>query len=452
MKSRIVFYSLVFSFFIGNTLASAQPDPPELPDDFVLKQCEAFDQQSTSLDMICECTDSLALRKRLANLILEAEAKKDALWCENVRSLADICGGFLDEDHTYVNITAPSLPLTLEPEEQAQLTATIVGKGSCEDPNADVQLEGGSISWWSDNPDIASVSQSGLVTAGKPGSTSIHAIVDEYPWLQGGVGVTVIGKEDPIVNVAFVVYNGAHSYFSFPPWGWDYYSSYAGDWYDDMAASFGGTFDLSVVKYNRSSCSHISECDYDSDPCDQSRTLVPFVSAAGPGPVLKYNWQSAWESLVMVCDYDPWDLGTSLYSALIDTINNGYWDPKADVKAIIVLPAASTCYFLGQGACNAETGTGRTLTDVINAANNKGVNILVINSHTNNLSECGGDDCFGQGTTGYCYQWVAARDEYQAIAKGTNGGYYAAFCDYPHYTDAVKQAIFDIYQRANSPN
>jgi hypothetical protein len=148
----------------------------------------------------------------------------------------------------------------------------------------------------------------------------------------------------------------------------------------------------------------------------------------------------------MACDYmGGWDLGTSLYSALLHAINNTFWNSDPDVsRAIILLPGTRACYWLYGGACDIEPGSGISQAEVIDAALAADVQIFPINSKATNLEECTGTPCTSKVL--YCYQWPAARDEFVALAEGTGGQYHDAaiggpFCGYPADYEAVIEVL-----------
>jgi hypothetical protein len=374
-----------------------------------------------------------------------------------VRDKSDSC-----PENLNVSLTISPDHADVKVDEKAQYTATIVAtseKGETFNYLADTVV------WHTGDTAIADTVHSGPFALGanvsvvgkEKGSTSVNAEVTATT-LRDDASISVEREEakEP-VDVAFVVYNGQYDYSRFPPIGWNLWAPYASGWFAEFQHFFQDNFDLSLVTYNKhpSRCPDITWCGIESGPCTAHTTLMPFKETGVP---ILSEWESKWDSVRTVCDEDPnipGDKGSSLYSALIDTIRNHQWDNDAKLKAIFAFPYYPTCaFYIGAGDayyCEAEVGTGLTLGDVAAAANEEGVEIFVFNSNTWYLPECGGDDCVGSYGTGFCRATkISPRDEFVALANSTGGSYYAAYCDYANIDEAVKRAIFDLHSRTSS--
>lgn len=131
--------------------------------------------------------------------------------------LATGCGGSDPVSTTAVAAVQITTPLgTLHPGETSQFTATAVNGLGNPISNA------GTVTWSSQAPQIASVNQSGLVTAGVTGSTSITASVQGVQGtrvvtvLPVGSGAIVTMPGNSFIPFEVTVRVGEQVFFEFP--------------------------------------------------------------------------------------------------------------------------------------------------------------------------------------------------------------------------------------------
>lgn len=388
----------------------------------------------------CALLTDLGDRKDMINDLINIEKIRDVFGFDG-SNIADLCAGTLNPEITYISFE-PGEALDLSIDDEVEFTATIncmtCNLGVCMDAECE-----GKLSWALGGTEVAELfnvdKNKATIKAIGSGFDAILARSQDIPDIYDFAQIEV--EAAPSVDIAFVVYNGNKNFDNFPPYGYDLFTAYVGDWYDKIKVDFD-TFDLSLVNYNRKyNPNGLDWCGFNSGPLDQYRVQLGFGT---PQSNLKQDWLNAWGRLNTVCDNAHPDMGNSLYSALIYTIQHSNWSGDAKTKAIIVLPKGAVCYVINEGECDSEPDSGLSLSDVHQAANNAGVKLYFINTYNVSvLPECGGAGCISDNL--YCYQAISARNTYQSLANLSGGKYYSAWvCDYQHWNDAVIQAIDDI--------
>ena len=280
---------------------------------------------------------------------------------------------------SYVNLNSTSLKLY--EGDIAQLTATVGPKDATDK----------TVVWSSDNPAVASVDQTGLVTAlaagtakvtaaagGKSGTCSVTVsalaeatadYVDEYG-VNHGPGVEIDGVVWAPVNCGY--HKDDFKYGKLYQWGRKYGQGYSGEFWD---WSFDSSFDYTYSTYSDSTIpenipASVSLCEVQSQHNENKFYYMvnsPWDWCSPPNGTL---WNSGTEMNPMKTEYDPCPLGWRIptyaeieklcmnYSSFTcdDKDRPGRWftgsTPYTATVSQLFLPAAGLLHYRDGWSCN----------------------------------------------------------------------------------------------------
>lgn len=365
---------------------------------------EWLDDKSSKLEKECKKSSVCEEKMTYMDQLLFIQRQLDDLGMEDVETITSLCDGYYDEENTYVNITPNNLKL-----EVAQSTTLnfqiMVGESDCS----------GDIGWYSDNPNIATVNQQGLVTAISPGITYIGALVEGTNHIYGKSQIEVTETIEKF-EIVLVLETGSGT--------WDitgFNSKYengvkqsGNEIYAALTSNFGQDFKFGLVGFEHYPVppwgSDVGYCRSEGWAYEEFEPLIsmsPFQ-----------NWLSftdnessikeAIAGIQIMCSYHdyPASWNSSPFSAVIKTIENFNWSEDTN-KVILLFGKYPATYRPEGGNSTSEGYSGYTMDNVVSLANDKNIRIYTM---------CNIPD---RDTPLY----NTSKYEYQTMANRTNGQY-----------------------------
>lgn len=390
--------------FVSPVPTSAQRQP--------LPSCQALAKRAVAMETSCLCTDDLDRRHRLTDAALRIQRAADVLGCQDVTVLTDLCGGFFDDETTFIDVTP--FQTSLDPEETIQLSAVIsgvacfdCGRRQAEMCTPEPAILTGDIVWASLSPDVATVDQNGLVTALAQGEATIVVLNPDYPHIKGEVLVEVSGPQK--IDVAFVIKND---------FALEWLIGGLGERFED--AGLPEHLPEILEALDHFSSYRVAIVGYHNFPdLDIMGTLETCPEFGYPAPVRPFAdmLDFTGDDELITEGFEGFELtcagqrirAYSVYSGLmhaIDAMTLGGWREEADVKVIFLVTDEAQCKpGYDCDVFNPEPYTGYLPQNVIDGALSKNIEI-----HTFPLRDY---------TSSTVYQWID--DQLGVISRETGG-------------------------------